>query len=1096
MLFCDLVGYTARSEQLDADVVRELLSGYFDVARAILGRHGGTIDKFIGDATLAVWGVPVALENDAERAVRAGLELVDAVEAYGDRLGIDGLQVRVGVVTGRAAATDQLDEGIVVGDRVNTAARIQSIAAPGTVLVDSTTRDATNAAIAYSDGGLHALKGKAEPVQVWRAERAIAGALGIHRPDGLEAELVGRDGELRLLKELFHTTIDRRTARLVSVVGPAGVGKSRLAWEFDKYVDGLATDVLWHSGRCLSYGDGVAYWALAQMVRQRLGIAEADSGAVVRRRLGEGLERWVASVADREFIEPRLAQLLGASEATFSRDELFGGWRLFFERLADGAPVVLLVDDLHWADSGLLDFIDSLLDWSSSHPILVFTLARPELADWRPGWGQRRNATSIGLDPLEARSMAVLLDHLVEMPPAMADRVVAQAEGIPLYAVEIVRSMLDRGAIDEGDGRRRATAPFDDDQVPATLTALLVARLDGLPPDERTLVRDLAVLGTSFPRAAVDAVAQPTGTPIDVLLAALIRKEVLTVLSDPLSPERGHLQFAQGLMRTVVYDNLTRRERKARHIAVAAHLQRAFADDGAEVADVVAEHFRRAVDAEPDAADADELRASAAAAYIRAGDRAAGLGAAAAATDAYLAALGFVDGAGTRAELLHKAGVVAGRAARFAEAIPMLEEAIAAHDALGRASDSREAIAARDRVLRDAGRSLEADDLINAALAALPDDASDRGAAVVILTVAHNQVVNGHMDNTTAGLISRALDLAEGLGDRRMLAQALGTDGVRHNNLDNSVTARVLLSAAVDLARSVDDLDLLSVALGNFGQVLIGDDEPADEVLDEVMAIGRRLGRSAMIGLAAGNRVRALLKSGEWDRAAEVAQAAHDLVGDTDATSATEPLRWLAALAAWRGDVDRARELRAGVKVEVGDPQDVAIDECNEVVLRHAAGEFDGLAARCVELIERDTGAMGWRFDTPPLLWPIGIDAALATGDFNVAERLIEMLDGLQPGHRPPYLSAELVRARARLAIARGDTDADVEADLRDAIDRLATLGQPVPEAAARFDLRDWLHANGRDAEAEQVAEPAVGTAQALGAVALLTRIDAPAVLA
>ena len=307
VLFCDLVGHTARSEQVDADVVRELLVGYFDVPARLVGRHGGTLDKFIGDAVLAVWGVPVALENDAERAVRAGLELVDAVEAYGDRLSIDGLQARVGVVTGRAAAMDQLAEGIVVGDRVNTVARIQSIADPGTVLVDSTTRDATSAAIAYSDGGAHSLKGKAEPVQVWRAERAIAGVRGIHRPDGLEAELVGRDGELRLLKELFHTTIDRRTARLVSSSDPAGVGKSRLAWEFDKYVDGLAMDTLWHSGRCLSYGDGVAYWSLAQMVRQRLGIAEADSGEMFEGDLDDGLERWVATAADRQLIEPRLA---------------------------------------------------------------------------------------------------------------------------------------------------------------------------------------------------------------------------------------------------------------------------------------------------------------------------------------------------------------------------------------------------------------------------------------------------------------------------------------------------------------------------------------------------------------------------------------------------------------------------------------------------------------------------------------------------------------------------------------------------------------------------------------------------------------------
>ena len=592
VIFCDLVGFTSRSEALDPDIVRELLSGYFDDARAIIGRHGGTIEKFIGDAVMAVWGVPIALENDAERAVRASLELVDAVHAFGEAHQLEGLAARVGVVTGQAVAMDSVEEGIVVGDRVNTAARIQGLAEPGSVYVDE-----------HDPGGQrrrHRLprrrrahgqgQGRARPV--WRAERAIAGALGVNRGDGLEAELVGRDSELRLIKELFHGSMERRGARLLSIVGPAGVGKSRLAWEFDKYVDGLALTVLWHRGQCLSYGDGVAYWALAQIVRQRFGIGEQDPEDLVRTKMQTRAGRAAPDAADRDFIEPRVAQLLGAADAELARDDLFAGWRMLFERLAERDPVVMVIEDLQWADAALLDFLDSLLDWSASYPIFVLTLARPELVERRPGWGQRRNGTSIGLDPLEGASMLRLLDDLVDLPVDVAEHIVDQAEGIPLYAVEIVRSLVDRGLVQADGLGPRLVGSLDDLEVPATLTALLVARLDGLPPEERMLVRDLAVLGTSFPRAAIDAVAEPSGAQLDDLLASLVRREVLNVIGDPLSPERGQLQFAQGLMRTVVYDNLTRRERKHRHIAVADHLQVAYPDGGAEVAEVIAEHLQ------------------------------------------------------------------------------------------------------------------------------------------------------------------------------------------------------------------------------------------------------------------------------------------------------------------------------------------------------------------------------------------------------------------------------------------------------------------------------------------------------------------------
>ena len=292
VLFCDLVGFTTFSERRDPEDVREALSGYFELARAIIGRYGGVVEKFIGDAVMAVWGAPVAKEDDAERAVRAGLELVSAVAAYGTEHGTD-LKARVGVVTGGAATTGTTEEGLVIGDRVNTAARIQGEAPPGCCFVDETTRAATAAAIGYRDAGTHVLKGKADPIRIFQATRIEAAVAGSMRSGVLEAPLIGRDHELRLLKELFHATCDRRSARLAVVAGVAGIGKSRLVWELYKHLDGLADDTLWHSGRCLSYGEGISYWALSEMVRARLQIGEEDPLDVAAERLATGLDRWI-----------------------------------------------------------------------------------------------------------------------------------------------------------------------------------------------------------------------------------------------------------------------------------------------------------------------------------------------------------------------------------------------------------------------------------------------------------------------------------------------------------------------------------------------------------------------------------------------------------------------------------------------------------------------------------------------------------------------------------------------------------------------------------------------------------------------------------
>ena len=403
------------------------MSRYFEVARTVIVRYGGAVEKFIGDAVMAVWGTPSATEQDAERAVRAALDLIDAVEQLGSEAEVPGLAARAGVVTGAVAVTvGASGEGMVAGDAVNTAARVQATAEPGAVLVDEGTWRVAQAAVAFTPTGDHVLKGKAEPVPLWRADRVLANVGGVQRIDGLEAPFVGRDSELRLVKELFHSCEQRRAPRLVSVIGAAGVGKSRLGWEFEKYIDGLAATVRWHRGRCLSYGDGVAFWALAEMVRQRLQIAEEDSTQVAADKLNAGLERWLSDPAEREYVHPRLSQLLGVDTSgdgshQLAREELFAGWRLFFERLAATTPVVMVLEDLQHADAGLLDFLEHLLDWTRDVPVFVLTLARPELEARRPGWGTgRRNSSALTLDPLDNAAMHVLLDGLVPGMPAAA----------------------------------------------------------------------------------------------------------------------------------------------------------------------------------------------------------------------------------------------------------------------------------------------------------------------------------------------------------------------------------------------------------------------------------------------------------------------------------------------------------------------------------------------------------------------------------------------------------------------------------------------------------------------------------------------------
>ena len=432
------------------------------------------VEKFIGDAVMAVWGTPVATEDDAERAVRTALDLVAAVQALGQEAGAEGLRARAGVMTGEAAVNlAAVGEGMVAGDLVNTASRVQSVAEPGSVLVGEATRRSTEGTVVYEPAGSFELKGKQGETPLWRAVRVVSGRAGALKSAGLEAPFVGRDRELRQIKDLFHVSAEEKRAQLVSVTGIAGIGKSRLAWEFYKYFDGIVETIYWHRGRCLAYGEGVTYWALADMVRWRCGIAEDEESEEALQKLRAALEEHLLDPEERRFVEPRLAQLLGlGAAASHERQDLFAAWRLFFERLADTYPTVLAFEDMQWADASMLDFVEYLLEWSRDRPLFVVTLARPELLEKRPNWGAgHRNFTSLYLEPLAEQAMEELLVGLVPgLPPALRRQILDRAEGVPLYAVETVRMLLDRGLLVEDGAAYKVVGEVETLEVPRPCT--------------------------------------------------------------------------------------------------------------------------------------------------------------------------------------------------------------------------------------------------------------------------------------------------------------------------------------------------------------------------------------------------------------------------------------------------------------------------------------------------------------------------------------------------------------------------------------------------------------------------------------------------
>jgi predicted ATPase/class 3 adenylate cyclase len=1089
VLFADLVGFTSLSESRDAEEVRELLSRYFDTCRRLIELYGGTVEKFIGDAVMAVWGTPTATEDDAERAVRTALDLVAAVQALGQEAGVEGLRARAGVLTGEAAVNlAAVGEGMVAGDLVNTAARVQSVAEPGSVLVGEATRRASEGAVVYEPAGSFELKGKEGETPLWRALRVVSGRGGSLKSEGLEAPFVGRERELRQIKDLFHVSAEEGRAQLVSVMGIGGIGKSRLAWEFYKYFDGIAQTVYWHRGRCLAYGEGVTYWALADMVRWRCGIAEDEEPGSALAKLQAALEEHVLDAEERGFAEPRLAQLLALGEAaSHDRQDLFAAWRLFFERLADTYPTVLAFEDMQWADSSLLDFVEYLLEWSRDKPLFVVTLARPELLEKRGTWGAgHRNFTSMYLEPLSEPAMSELLVGLVPgLPPASRDRILARAEGVPLYAVETVRMLLDRGLLVEDGSSYRLVGEIETLEVPETLHALIAARLDGLAPEERRLLGDAAVLGKTFTPQALAALSGLQRDQVDDLLAGLVRREVLGLQSDPRSPEQGQYNFLQDLLRHVAYETLPRRERREKHLAAADQLTATLSEE--EVAEVVASHLLDAYRLDPDAPDSEPLRRQAHEALLGAGERAASLGASSEARRYFEQAAELASQPPEQAAALSRAGEMALAAGETEHAGELFEQALGLYETAG----DRHAAARVSSWLAfaelNSGRIEQAIQRMEAAYALIGEDEPDEDLVHLILLLGQAHWFAGNPERA-AELTERGLDLAEALQLPEQLVRGWDTKA-RLISPRRPEEARGLFQLALDSALAHELYALASLMCANSSDFGFQRDRYADSLahLEQALTIARRIGDRPREWFALSEMTYALTMLGRWQEAlARLAEIPDEQLSKH--ATLVSPANGILELHLQRGQLDHARQL-LGRYEQLGRSGDVQAESAYQPALaavRLAEGNHPAaLAAAEQAFATRES--LGIANQGAKLGFLHALEATRALADQAKLTELLEIVEALPTGLRPPFLDATAHRFRAHLA--GDDPSADRQFTAAEAGFRALEL--PFYLAVVQLEHAEWLNRQNRHTDAEPVLAEARDTFEHLQAAPWLQRLDA-----
>jgi class 3 adenylate cyclase len=591
ILFADVVGSTSLGERTDPESTRRMLSRYFDAMRRVIERHGGTVEKFIGDAVMAVFGIPMLHEDDALRGVRAAHEMQSAVEMLNEELASaswNPIALRIGVNTGEVV-TGEATAGhtLVTGDAVNVAARLEQAAGPGEVLLGATTHRLVRGWIQAEPVPPLELKGKAEPVEAFRLI-GLGDQQPIRRHD---TPLVGRRRELHLLAEAFDRANEEQACYLFTLLGTAGVGKSRLVHEFLGRMRDRA-QVL--RARCLPYGEGITFWPVIELAQAAAGIEMNEAPESARQKLQALLQ----DSPEREAILERVAASIGLSDEVVPAEETFWGVRKLLESVAAHKPLIAVIDDLHWAEPTLLDLIDHIADWSREAPILLLAIARPELLDARPHWGGGKlNATTILLEPLGPDDSATLIGNLVDDPElakTVQQRIGDTAEGNPLFVEELVAMLVDQGVLRREDGGWHAVEDLQAVSVPPSISALVAARLDHLAPMERDLIGRASVVGKTFQRSAVAELSPPEGrVDLGSRLMTLVRKELVRPDRSATTGDEA-FRFRHLLVRDAAYASLTKEQRADLHARFADWLERVAADRSIEYEEVIAYHLEQA----------------------------------------------------------------------------------------------------------------------------------------------------------------------------------------------------------------------------------------------------------------------------------------------------------------------------------------------------------------------------------------------------------------------------------------------------------------------------------------------------------------------
>ncbi len=920
VLFADLVGFTSRAERLDPEDVRAMLSPYYVRLRSDIERFGGTVEKFIGDAVMALFGAPVAHEDDPERAVRAALAIRDAIGELNESDPKLELQVRIAVNTGEALvaldARPSEGEGMASGDVVNTAARLQAAAPVNGILVGETTYRATERTIEYREAQTITAKGKAAPITVWEALEPRA-RYGVDIGRRSRVQLVGRQQELDVLIDALARVRSEEASQLVTLVGVPGIGKSRLVIELSAVVDADPEQLIfWRQGRSLPYGEGLTFWALAEIVKAQAGVLETDSAEKAGEKLHRTVEDVVADPAEADWIEGHLRPLVGLEEeegplGDDRRAEAFGGWRRFFEHLAERSPLVLVFEDLHWADDGLLDFVDYLVEWAAGVPLLVVCVARPELLTRRPGWGGGKpNSTTLSLAPLSRDETALLLAALLEqavLPVELQTELLARAEGNALYAEEYVRMLQDRGHLHREDGRWRFEQA-ENFPLPESVQGLVAARLDALPAEEKALVQDAAVMGKVFWVGAVASVGAQSRAAIEERLHALSRKEFVRRERRTSVAGEEQLTFLHVLVRDVAYGQIPRGRRAAKHRAAAEWIASLSADRSEDRAEMLAHHYLSAIElAQASGQDASEFAEPARLALRDAGDRALALNAYAAAARLYAFALDlWPDEAVDKPSLLLRLG----KARYFGEASG--EDILTqARDGLLAAGD-REAAAEAEVLLgiyfgNQGQRDLE-DEHVERAGKLVEGLPSTSSKAYTLSQLASSLMMSGNTEESIR-VGREALEIAEQLGLHERQAHALNSIGI------SLVAAGDLGGVAMveqGLALAVEhNLPEAGRAYGNLAEAVAnyqGDVRRAAELRAEGLRVAERFGLAHMVSFLRGERIVACYWLGDWD---EGVRLADEMLSESEAGTPSYM------------DV-QAREVKARIALARGEPEALA----------------------------------------------------------------------------------------------------------------------------------------------------------------------------